>query len=80
MDLGDVARAIIDDNRYMVHGTADESGRPVGLTCLLRALGVFGPLLGLLAGGAALAEPRGAPGAEHRGLRLAGAVGEGPGV
>jgi hypothetical protein len=28
MDLDDVARAIIDDNRYMVLGTADEGGRP----------------------------------------------------
>jgi hypothetical protein len=28
MDLDDVARAIIDGNRYMVLGTADEGGRP----------------------------------------------------
>jgi nitroimidazol reductase NimA-like FMN-containing flavoprotein (pyridoxamine 5'-phosphate oxidase superfamily) len=28
MDLGEVARAIIDGNRYMVLGTADEGGRP----------------------------------------------------
>ena len=28
MDLDDVARAIIDSNRYMVLGTADEGGRP----------------------------------------------------
>jgi hypothetical protein len=28
MDLDEVARAIIDGNRYMVLGTADEGGRP----------------------------------------------------
>ena len=28
MDLGEVARAIIDGNRYMVLGTADGGGRP----------------------------------------------------
>ena len=28
MDLDDVARTIIDSNRYMVLGTADEGGRP----------------------------------------------------
>jgi hypothetical protein len=28
MDLGEVAGAIIDGNRYMVLGTADEGGRP----------------------------------------------------
>ena len=28
MDLGEVARAIIDGNRYMVLGTADQGGRP----------------------------------------------------
>ena len=28
MDLDDVARVIIDGNRYMVLGTADEGGRP----------------------------------------------------
>jgi hypothetical protein len=28
MDLDDVARGIIDGNRYMVLGTADEGGRP----------------------------------------------------
>ena len=28
MDLDYVARAIIDANRYMVLGTADEGGRP----------------------------------------------------
>ena len=28
MDLDDVARAIIDSNRYMVLGTADDGGRP----------------------------------------------------
>ena len=28
MDLGEVARAIIDGNRYMVLGTADTTGRP----------------------------------------------------
>jgi nitroimidazol reductase NimA-like FMN-containing flavoprotein (pyridoxamine 5'-phosphate oxidase superfamily) len=27
-DLGAIARGIIDDNRYLVLGTADESGRP----------------------------------------------------
>jgi len=27
-DLGAVARGIIDDNRYMALGTADETGRP----------------------------------------------------
>lgn len=28
MDLDEVARAIIDGNRYMVLGTADDGGRP----------------------------------------------------
>lgn len=28
MDLDEVARAVIDGNRYMVLGTADEGGRP----------------------------------------------------
>jgi hypothetical protein len=28
MDLGEVARALIDGNRYMVLGTADATGRP----------------------------------------------------
>jgi hypothetical protein len=27
-DLGAIARGIIDSNRYMVLGTADETGRP----------------------------------------------------
>jgi Pyridoxamine 5'-phosphate oxidase len=71
MYLDDVARAIIDGNRYMVLGTADEGGRPWVSPVHYAPSGFRAPL-GLLAGGAALAQPRGPSGPEHRGLRLAG--------
>jgi hypothetical protein len=35
-DLGAIARAIIDSNRYMTLGTADEAGRPWQLPTLYR--------------------------------------------
>jgi hypothetical protein len=67
-DLEAIARAIMDANQYMTLGTAGETGRP-WVSPVWYALAHYpGVLLGLVAGGDAFAQPRGAPAAEHRDL------------
>jgi len=57
-DLGDIARAVIDANLYMILGTAGEDGHPLGHPRLLLGGGIHGLLLGLLAGVDALPQHR----------------------
>ena len=73
--LDSIARDVIDANRYMTLGTADESGLPWVLPGLVRA-GRLPPVpLGLSSGGPALTQYRGAPHRQYRDLQLAGARG-----
>ena len=71
-DLDAVARAVLAANRYMTLGTADEHGHPWVTPVWFAREGYRRALLGLLAAGAPLAQPRGAAADEHRRLRLAG--------
>jgi hypothetical protein len=56
--LNDLARTIIDSNRYMVLGTADQAGHP-WVTSVVRLKGLHALPLGLVARVATLPESRG---------------------
>ena len=55
--LAEMLAAVLEDNRYMTIATADAAG-PLGLASLVRVRGSPRVLLGLLAGGAPIAQPR----------------------
>lgn len=63
-------RSIVDDNLYIVLATADADGRPFASPAVLRVRGLHGAVLGLVAGGDAIAHPRREVRAGHRRVRL----------
>jgi nitroimidazol reductase NimA-like FMN-containing flavoprotein (pyridoxamine 5'-phosphate oxidase superfamily) len=67
-ELSDHARSVIDSNRYMALGTADEAGHPWVSPVWFASEDHRSFHLGLLARFEALTEPRHPPGGRHRDL------------
>jgi nitroimidazol reductase NimA-like FMN-containing flavoprotein (pyridoxamine 5'-phosphate oxidase superfamily) len=61
LDLGAIARVMIDSNFYMTLGTADENGRPWVSPVYYAHEGYANFYLGFVPGCDPLAQPRGAP-------------------
>jgi hypothetical protein len=69
-DLADIVRKVVDDNVYMVLGTADRAGRP-WVSPVFYAVEAYRDFYWIVARRHPFAQPRRPPGGRHRRLRLA---------